>query len=378
MKSDFPGIRMAVSDDGVSADIYIYDLIGESSLFLDQFSAKDLRMAIENAGNIEELNVHYNSFGGNPLQGIAMYNVLKNSGKKINSIIDGIAASAATMPVMAGDVIEMKTGSLMFIHMPSMFSSGTVEDMKKSIEQLEATTEAAIDVYESKSGKSRVSISKMMKDETWLSATEAKNEGFADVVSGDKSMAMTATPQMLDNVKGRMNIPESVMSLVEMKTNTPTPTTKKEEPTMADSKPETKPESITMSVSDYEKLRGNQKPEVDEVQMATDDAVKAERQRVANIHAVCMKAGIDAESEKKFVDEGTGLNVVQMAAIDKMSATNKPPTDSDSSASTDKDAPYKKEYQEAVSGGVRMQSSEEEYVQSRRISEGKESLSDVI
>ena len=162
-------IRMAHSDDGNTATIYIYDDIGQDSFWFDMYSAKDMKNAIDRAGEAENLHVRINSLGGDAYQGIAMHSLLKNCGKKVTIFVDGIAASAASVPAMSGTLV-MRTGSQLMIHNPATYAYGTADELQRSINQLNATTESAIDIYEAKSGKSRKSIAKMMDDETWLSA----------------------------------------------------------------------------------------------------------------------------------------------------------------------------------------------------------------
>lgn len=371
-----PKIRVATTEGGKAAEIYVYDDIGQSSFFFDAFGAKDMKTALAETGDAENVTIRINSMGGDAYQAIAMHSLLRDSGKKITTVVDGIAASAASIVAMAGDTLEMRTGAQLMIHEPWSFAAGSVAEMEKTINQLKATTESAIDIYENKSGKSRESIAKMMRDETWLTAQEAKNEGFADAISTSHAMSMSVTPQMQTELqKRKIVIPKPALSLVT--TQTPNRQPEKKETQMATTEtPETTktgqseaPKMVTMTVDEYEKLR-NKEPELS----ATELAVKAERERVAEIAAVCQMAGLSAEQQKKFVDEGTEISVVQKAALTHMSATN-PPAKSGDQAETDENAAYRKEYQQAMADGVSMSCTENEYVNVRRVEDGKPKMS---
>lgn len=371
-------IRVSMAASGKAAEIYVYDDIGRSTFFFDAFGAKEMKAALAETGDAKEVTVRINSLGGDAYQAIAMHNVLRDSGKKITTVVDGIAASAASVVAMAGDTLEMRTGAQLMIHNPSTIAIGTVEDMEKSINQLKATTESAIDIYEKKSGKSRDSIAKMMQDETWMSAQEAKNEGFADSVSTSQAMSMSVTPQMRERLQNRkIEIPTLALSLVT--TQTPERQPEREEPQMADpektdppeQKPPGKPEApkmVTMTVEEYEKLR-RKEPEMSETELA----VKAERERVADIAAVCKMSGLSDEQQKKFVDEGTPIEAVQKAALAHMAATNTPAKGGDQ-GEADENAAYRKEYQQVIAGGVAMSCSEDEYVNVRRAEDGKKPM----
>ena len=372
-------IRMAFSNSGKTADIYIYDDIGQDSFWFDSYSVKDMKASLAEAADAENLNIRINSLGGDPYQAIAMHSLLKDSGKNVTCIVDGIAASAASVVAMSG-TLEMRTGSQLMIHNPSMMAYGTADDLERTINQLKATTESAIDIYEAKSGKSRQSISKMMTDETWLSAQEAKNEGFADSITETEAVSMSATPEMAARAKKVCkHIPEAALSLVQTM-SAPTLEPKQPEapevkvsetPTNEQAKTDppadpNQPQVIQMSVAEYEKLRGNQDPEKDAVTLAAE----AERTRVTEIHSVCQMAGIDATTQKKYIDEGTSLEIVQKAAITAMS-TNNPPASDGGDQTADEDASYRKEYRDAINNGVAMTASENEYVNVRRREDGK-------
>ena len=207
---------------------------------------------------------------------------------------------------------------------------------------------------------------------------EAKNEGFADSIDEASAVEMKAGPRMAAKAKKRMkHIPEAVLSAVSPKPDpTPEPTTSstpevKVSKTKDDKgkEPEApkQPETVSMTVAEYEALKSNQKPQKTEMQMAAE----AERHRVTEIHSVCQMAGIDAAQIKKYVDEGTSLDIVQKAAITTMSANNPPASDGGGDKGTDENAAYRKEYRDVVNDGVSMSCTEDEYVNVRREEEGK-------
>lgn len=368
-----PKIRVSTTDGGKAAEIYVYDDIGQSSFFFDAFGAKDMKAALAETGDAESVTIRINSMGGDAYQAIAMHSMLRDSGKKITTVVDGIAASAASIVAMAGDTLEMRTGAQLMIHEPWSFASGSVAEMEKTINQLKVTTESAIDIYERKSGKSRESIAKMMKDETWLTAQEAKNEGFADAISTSHAMSMSVTPQMQSELqKRKIAIPKPALSLVTTQIEALKETPKMSEQTSPETTTTGKteaPKMVTMTVDEYEKLR-NKEPELS----ATELAVKAERDRVAEIAAICQMAGLSAEQQKKFVDDGTEIIAVQKVALTQMSAFN-PPAKGGNQADTDENAVYRKEYQQAIADGIAMSCSENEYVNVRRVEDGKPKMS---
>lgn len=109
---------------------------------------------------------------------------------KKSVIIEGLAASIASIIAMAGDDVHMALGSEMMIHNPATYVFGDTKDLEKAINSLVTTKESLIDIYEQKTGLSREELSDMMDAETWLTSTEALEKGFCNSI--DESLQMVA------------------------------------------------------------------------------------------------------------------------------------------------------------------------------------------
>lgn len=139
---------------------------------------------IKGLKNKTNVTIHLNSGGGDVFTAIAIYTQLKTLSAKKTIIIDGIAASAATIIAMAGDVIKMPANAMMMIHNPSvivydMFSAEQLGQLKNS---LEVCKQSIIEAYKSRTELSDLELSKMMDDETWMTGREAVANGFADEI----------------------------------------------------------------------------------------------------------------------------------------------------------------------------------------------------
>lgn len=138
----------------------------------------------------QNIVLHVNSVGGEVSAGVTLYNRLRALPNKKSVIIEGLAASIASIISMAGDEIHMALGSEMMIHNPSSFAWGEADDFEKAAESLRKTKENLIDIYEARTGLSREEIATMMDEETWLTAREALEKGFCTSV--DESLQMVA------------------------------------------------------------------------------------------------------------------------------------------------------------------------------------------
>lgn len=135
------------------------------------------------SGNI---TVWLNSPGGDCFAASQIYTMLRNYNSKVTVKIDGIAASAASVIAMAGDKTFIAPTAMLMIHNPMSFAYGNKADMEKTIEILEEVKESIINAYVLKTALSRNKISKLMDDETWLSAEKALQLGFVDGILFDE------------------------------------------------------------------------------------------------------------------------------------------------------------------------------------------------
>ncbi|WP_173087689.1 head maturation protease, ClpP-related [Devosia sp. 1635] len=160
--------------------------------FEDGFTSSDVVLALAQVEDDSELDVHVNSGGGIASEGAAIHALLSARAGTTNIVVEGIAASAASLIAMAGDTVTMSAGAVMMIHDPSGMTWGTSDDHAKTIEGLEALATAYARVYSGKSGKTTDECRAIMKAERWYSPEQAIAEGFADDTTETKADAVAA------------------------------------------------------------------------------------------------------------------------------------------------------------------------------------------
>lgn len=130
------------------------------------------------------ITVRINSAGGDVFAAQAIYTQLKTHAAKITVIVDGLAASAASIVAMAGDTVKMPANAMMMIHNPALILAGyyTADELERLAERLDAVKESIVNAYTAKTGLDRKTIAKMMDEETWMTGEEAVQKGFADEV----------------------------------------------------------------------------------------------------------------------------------------------------------------------------------------------------
>ncbi|MDM7647001.1 Clp protease ClpP [Leuconostoc falkenbergense] len=197
------------------AQIDIFGDIVSEKWFDEETSATSFRDALKELGDVSTINLSINSGGGSVFDGIAIYNMLKSHKATVNVYVEGLAASIASVIAMAGDTITMRSGSMMMVHMPWTLSQGNAEEMRKTADTLEKTGDSIVDIYSERTGISSDDIRNIMNDETWLSAEEAVEQGWATKLD-QKEAVMNSVPK---EILGRFsNVPKNVLARVEKKT----------------------------------------------------------------------------------------------------------------------------------------------------------------
>lgn len=158
------------------AEILIYDEIGWLGVTAEDF-VKDLQ-----AMEADNITVRINSPGGSFFGGTAIYNALRLHPAKVTTVVDSLAASAASIVVQGGDKRLMVQHSTTMIHNAMGIAIGSAEDMEEYAALLRKTSETIADIYAERSGKPRSMYVAMMNAETWFDPNEAVEAGLVDEV----------------------------------------------------------------------------------------------------------------------------------------------------------------------------------------------------
>jgi ATP-dependent protease ClpP protease subunit len=160
------------------AEIRIYDEIGFWGTTAQGFIAELEAIA----GGAAEIVVAVNSPGGDVFDAFAIYNALRRYAGKVTARVDGVAASAASLVVMAGDQIVMPENAMMMIHNMWTVTAGTADELRATADLMDKTRDGVVAAYRNKTGLDDQAIIDMLDAETWMTALEAQALGFADVI----------------------------------------------------------------------------------------------------------------------------------------------------------------------------------------------------
>lgn len=218
--SDWYRITNASSGKTKTARVDIYDVIGWDE------SAKEFVGKL-NALDVDRIDLHLNSPGGDVFDGIAILNALRDHPARVVSTVDGMAASAASFIAMSGDDIVMNRNSEMMIHDAAGIAVGNSETMKDLAQRLDKVSDNIASIYAERAGGTVEDWRTAMRAETWYSAQEAVDAGLADRIAERVDHKAETVKNHFDvsvfNYAGRQAAPPPVIPSVPARTQTPEP-----------------------------------------------------------------------------------------------------------------------------------------------------------
>lgn len=149
--------------------------------------AKDFRAQLD-AVEGNELVVEINSVGGDVMAGLGIYNMLRNwakDGKVVTTRVTGVAASIASIIALAGDKREMPKNTFAMVHQASTFAVGTADDMRDAADTLDKVDSSLRGIYMDRMGVDEAKAKEIMAKDTWLTADESMDLGFATALIED-------------------------------------------------------------------------------------------------------------------------------------------------------------------------------------------------
>lgn len=213
------------AEDSSVVDIHIIDFIGSWD---DDWFARNwgYEMGVTARAFIEELarlsdgvktiNVHINSPGGDVQAGINIANALReqqvSKGRTVETFIDGIAASIASVIAMAGSKVHISDNALLMVHNPYSFALGNAAEMRKVADILDTIRGQIVNTYKWHSSLDDAALEALMDAETWMDADAAIANGLAT----DKVQGLSAAAAFDGRVLAKaLKVPEKFKARVD-------------------------------------------------------------------------------------------------------------------------------------------------------------------
>lgn len=195
-------------------ELQLYGLISEYSWLGDEITPKMFKDELYKIGNGGPVKVRINSQGGDVIAASVMRAIMTEYPGEITVQIDGIAASAAVEVAMSGKHIRIMDSAYMMIHDPAvivMLATLDITTLDLLSEKLKSIKDGIVGAYSNRTGLKEEKISRMMADETWMSAREAVQFGFADEVIEGGQKAPPVDHAFVNVIQNYSHVPPALM-----------------------------------------------------------------------------------------------------------------------------------------------------------------------
>ena len=184
--------EVVAKTDTNEVDIFLYDAIVSSEAeaeWCGGVAPESFVKAVYAVDKNATINLRINSPGGSVFAARSMEQALRDHKGRVVVHIDGLAASAATFIAMAGEEIIMSKGALFMVHKAWTGLWANADGLRKEADLLDKIDGTLADTYAEKTGKSVEQVAEWMAAETWFTAQEALDAGFATSIAEAEAKA---------------------------------------------------------------------------------------------------------------------------------------------------------------------------------------------
>lgn len=203
-----------------AAELYLFGDIVPFEFFEGDVSAHGIVQEIKNL-TVPQINVHIDSRGGAVSEGWAIYNALRQHPAQVNTYGDGFVASAALFPFLAGDNRYASNISGYYLHQVIIGVEGYADDLRAAANDADTMTEIGVQAFVERAGMEAETVRQLMKNETWLTPSQALEYGIATAILADE------TPKYLQD--GKKQIFAALFGKQKQETPPPKPPEQKQE-----------------------------------------------------------------------------------------------------------------------------------------------------
>ena len=221
--------RVQLSEDQTVADLHIFDLIGD--WFDDLWgsdgivtTAKSFQRTLDELPDaVKTIRLHVNSPGGDVFSAVTIANLLRaqrtDKGRTVETLVEGLAASAASVIIQAGDPIRMGDNALVMIHNPWSIAIGEANNFRARADELDTVRDTLIATYRWHSQLEPAAIAALMDATTWMDADDAIANGFAT----EKVEGLRAAAALDPRGLARLSVPDKFRARVDALLAKPAP-----------------------------------------------------------------------------------------------------------------------------------------------------------
>lgn len=292
------------------AQVRIYDEIGPWGKTANQF-CEELAAAVVGASKIV---VPINSLGGDVFAANAIFNELMRHELPVETRVDGVAASAASLIFMAGDERIMPENATLMVHNAWTIAAGTADELRDTAEMMDKVREGIVSAYR-RSGQSEESVVEMMDATTWMTALDAQALGFCTAI--EEPVKLVASANIEDALDRMRDVPAALRTqLLAAANDDPDPDLGPEPEPEPELTPPAPQDAATLAAKIYAQSRERGIPQLAEAVLLSGglggaDAATARLEAAEQIAVLCASVKLQ-DKATEFVS--AGLSVEQVRA----------------------------------------------------------------
>lgn len=199
-------LNVVRAEGSTEATMYVYDVI-------DAWwgvNAQDVAKAVAGLDDSTTLHLRINSPGGDVFEARAIATAIRQFKGKTVAHIDALAASAATTVALACDEVEIAADGFFMIHNAWTYAYGNKDDLAQTISLLTQIDAGIVADYAKRTGQKTDQIETWMADETWFTADQAVEYGFANRLMADPEKTENAARGKTWNLAAFSNAPKAL------------------------------------------------------------------------------------------------------------------------------------------------------------------------
>ena len=204
----------SLATENREADVTIYGDITSWPYLESDVSSYNLSKELDGL-DVDVINVHLNSYGGEVAEGWAIYNALKRNKAKVKTYDDGFAASIVSVIFMAGDERIMSDLSLLFVHNAWTCAAGNAKELRKTADDLEKMSLLSAKAYADCVNITEEKLNELLDAESYITPQDALEWGFATSIvsdSANKTPSQSAKKKIMEKLTKPVETPQETLT----------------------------------------------------------------------------------------------------------------------------------------------------------------------
>jgi ATP-dependent Clp protease protease subunit len=202
----FKGVKstLRVRAEAGIGEIDLFGVVG-GDWFGEGITKEQFAAVLRELGGVKQINLRLSSPGGDVHDGRAIANMIRQHSATVAVNVLAEASSIASIIALAGDSVQMSQGAVMLIHRCSVLNYSNAPELEALARDLRTIDDEMISTYQAKTKMSRAAIAALMDENRYMSASEAKQKGFADTL--DAPAAAASGYQIAAADRQRLHLP---------------------------------------------------------------------------------------------------------------------------------------------------------------------------